>query len=305
MTWLLWRQHRIHLAIAGILLAAFGIPALVTGGHLADALSACQSSGCSGVDLLDQYRGMNVLVDLTIMVPLLIGVFWGAPIVGKELETGTAVLAWTQSSTRRHWLRMKLVTLFGLAALSSAAVSGLVTWWSQAHNSTVESRFTGLQFDIQGIVPVAYAIFAAAVGLTAGIVWRRALPAMATTVGVFVGVRLLVELVFRQSYMSPLTLGSSLGVKSDIPSGSLGISSDLYYHGHVVNGQVNLPDACVSATSRDAMSACMDAHGYQFRATYQPASRYWPFQFIEAGIFVALAAALAVLAIIWLRRHDA
>ena len=170
----------------------------------------------------------------------------------------------------------------------------------------VESRFTGLQFDIQGIVPVAYAVFAYAVGLATGVILRRTLPAMATTVGVFVGVRLLVELAFRPSYMSPVMQYASFKAGHDIPSGSLGISSDLILNGHVVAGNViPIPQACAPEATPKAMSTCLQAQGYQTRETFQPADRWWPFQWIESGIFVGMAAVLIVIAVIWLRRRDA
>jgi hypothetical protein len=306
MTWLLWRQHRAPIAIGTLLLVAFAVPGLVTGTHLADSLAACRANGsCGRVDLLDGYRAINIIVDLTIMVPLLIGLFWGATIAGRELETDTATLVWTQSVTRRTWIASKLLMLFGYATLTSAAVTGLVTWWSQAHNATVESRFSGLQFDIQGVVPVAYTLFAAALGLCAGALWRRMLPAMATTVGGFIGVRLLVELAIRPHYMAPIVRDVSMAEPTGLASGSLGISSQLVQHGHVVmGGAVAPPVQCASAVGRDAMGSCMDALGYRLRVTYQPASRYWPFQWIEAAVFVGLAVALTVVAVLALRRRD-
>jgi hypothetical protein len=186
-------------------------------------------------------------------------------------------------------------------------VSGLVTWWSNTRNATMESRFGGLQFDIQGIAPIGYTVFAAALGLAAGIAWRRTLPAMATTVGGFLGVRILVELFARPHYMSPMTIVTGLKVGPDggPPSGSLSISTDMTLHGHVVNGAIQPPAGCVSAASRDAMNVCMQHAGYAFREVYQPASRYWTFQWIEFGIFVGLAALLVVTSVVLLRRRDA
>ncbi len=306
MTWLLWRQHRGQLALAGALLALFAIPVAVTGGKLADALNSCRAdNNCGGIDLLQNYNSMQVLTSLTVVVPLVIGVFWGATIVGKELDSGTATLVWTQSISRGRWLRAKILTLFAATLLGSAAVAGLVTWWSNPRNSTVESRFGGLQFDIQGIVPVAYSLFAAALGLAAGVLWRRMLPAMATTVGGYIAVRMVVELFAREHFRTPVTTIAAMKARADVPSGSWVISTDLTQHGQVVTGPVQVPSNCGAAGSRDAANACMDALGYRFRTVYQPAGRYWSFQFIEAGIFVALAAVLVAVAVIVMRRHDA
>jgi ABC-type transport system involved in multi-copper enzyme maturation permease subunit len=306
MTWLLWRQHRIHLAIAAAVAGLFAIPVLITGTHLHSAFSACSASGNCGGDLLNGYNNVNTLVDITILVPAVIGLFWGATIVGKELESGTNALVWTQSVPRRQWIRVKLLTLLVMSAGFGGIVSGLVTWWSSTHNATLESRFGGLQFDIQGISPIGYTLFASALGLAAGIFWRRTLPAMATTVGGFVGVRMIVELFARAHYMSPVTkIASFMGPGSAPPMGSLNISSDIMLHGHVLGGAVSPPAACVAARTRGEMDACMQRAGYTFRDVYQPANRYWTFQWIEFGIFAGLTVLLVAAGLIVLRRRDA
>ena len=302
MTWLLWRQHRLHASIAAVLLAAFAVPVVITGRHLADQLALCRSGTTCG-DLFDSNRSINLVVDLTLMVPLLIGVFWGATFIGRELETGTVALVWTQSTTRRRWLVSKIATLFAFTVLVSGADSVLVTWWSNAHNSLVESRFTGLQFDIQNAAPVGYALFAAGLGLAAGVVSRRTLPAMASTVGGFVAVRLLVELWLRPHYMSPIVKLYSFKAMDPTPAGSLNIGTDLLHDGQVVNGPIRVP--CDGAGTREQMNTCMQHLGYRFRTTYQPANRYWTFQWIEFGIFVGLAVLLSAAAVLLLRRRDA
>jgi hypothetical protein len=304
MTWLLWRQHRVQAALVAALLLAFAVPVWITGNRLADGLVACRAGTTCG-NLFQGYQGINLLVDLSVAVPLVIGMFLGATVVGRELETGTAVVAWTQSVTRRRWLVSKLLLLFGLTVFASAVDAALVTWWSNTHNAAVESRFAGLQFDIQGVVPIGYAVFASAVGLAAGVLWRRSLPAMATTIGAFVGVRLAVEVYARPHYMSPKTVFPGFAYDGGVPPGAAVISKDMTLHGQLVSGDVSLPATCARTASRTAADACMSRAGYSFRITYQPADRYWTFQWIEFGIFAALAAVLVVVAVVTLTRRDA
>lgn len=38
------------------------------------------------------------------------------------------------------------------------------------------------------------------------------------------------------------------------------------------------------------MIACLARNGIRMQVTYQPASRYWEFQWLETGIFLILAA---------------
>ncbi len=307
MTWLIWRQHRVQLLLSAAAVIGLAIPVWITGTHLATTLHDCRTaSTCGSFDLLQHYGAIRVIVNLTIIVPVLVGVFWGATIAGRELEMGTASLVWTQSITRRRWVAIKLGTLFAFAIACSGAVSALVTWWSNPANSTVESRFDGPQFDIQNIAPVGYAIFAAALGLASGVAWRRVMPAVATTIAAFIGTRLLIELGVRTHYMSPVVRITGMkGPGSGPPNGSLSISTDLTLHGQVVNGPVRPLQSCVAAGSRDEMNACMARAGYSFRNVYQPANRYWTFQWIEFGIFAALAAVLVAVAVLVLRRRDA
>jgi len=304
MTWLLWRQHRAQLAIVAALLAVFAVPVVITGRHLSDALVACRASGPCG-DVFSHYNAIATTVNLTVAVPLIFGIFWGVSVVGRELETGTVALAWSQSVTRRHWVRVKLLWLFGSTLAASSALAGLVTWWSKARNALQESRFTGLPFDLQNLSPVGYSLFSAALGLVAGIAWRRVLPAVATTIAGFVGVRMIVELVLRPHYMAPVTRLVSMGQAPEGPRGGWSWGSELLHNGRVVPGDVvRLPDVCGGLRTPAEVNRCMDAQGYRVRISYQPASRYWTFQWIEFGIFAALSVLLVAVAIVLLRRRD-
>ena len=123
------------------------------------------------------------------VVPALIGLFWGAPLVARELETGTYRLAWTQV-TRTRWMATKL----GLLGLTSMAVAGvlslMVTWWSSPLDRVRMTPF--MSFDQRDLVPIGYAAFAFVLGATVGVLIRRTLPAMATALGGFVAARLVV-----------------------------------------------------------------------------------------------------------------
>jgi hypothetical protein len=304
----MWRQHRSQAALVAGLLAALGILLLVTGIAMAQdyhtAMSACTQPGtnCS-VDNLFQGDGAIIdLVNLTVAAPLLIGVFWGATSVGREYDAGTNLLVWTQSATRRSWLRAKLGTLLVSSLLAGAALSGMVTWWSRTLNALHQNRFQPLQFDLQGLAPIAYTLFAATLGLAAGALWRRVLPAIATTVAGFVAVRLAIEEWLRPHYQTAITTVDS---GDGQPVGAWQFRSDLMHNGHVVLGPINVPASCEGVATREQMTACMARNGYHVTVTYQPANRYWTFQWIEAGIFVAISAALVALTVVLVRRRDA
>ncbi|WP_330348792.1 hypothetical protein [Streptomyces sp. NBC_00582] len=143
------------------------------------------------------YYGGLVLV---LVLPALIGMFWGAPLIARELETGTHRLAWNQSVTRTR----RLLTRLSLTALAAVTVAGLgslaLTWWSgpidraaaTGGSEGVEPFFPRLHplvFAARGIVPVGSAAFAFVLGVTLGVLLRRTLPAMALTLGVYVDAR--------------------------------------------------------------------------------------------------------------------
>ena len=330
MTWLVWRQHRNQAYLAAAALAAFAVLLLVTGRQMASqyqsALTSCAASHTCGNLANTLTLGTPVLfllVTLTLVVPCLLGVFWGGPLVARELETGTSQFAWMQSITRRRWLTVKAGWALLAAAAWGGAVSALVTWWSSPVNALNHQNFHPAQFDIQGIVPVGYALFAVALGIAAGTLLRRTLPALAITIGVFAALRIVIADYVRPHYMTALTMtysflhhqaspagsywmvsGGVAGPGGLVPSSQAPGGPHIYFHGVPVPIN-NMPSACRALVFQDPLKtfSCLAAHGYRALITYQPASRYWAFQGIETGIFVLLAAALiAVTAIVVLRR---
>ncbi len=143
--------------------------------------------------------GLGVLV---VCLPGLLGIFWGAPLVAREFEAGTFCLAWTQGVTRARWLAAKL----GVVGLASIAATGLLsfvlTWWASPLDHARMKVFDS--FDQRDIAPLGYAIFALALGVTAGIAIRRTVPAMATTLIAYVGARIVMTSWLRPLLMSPL-----------------------------------------------------------------------------------------------------
>jgi len=269
---------------------------------------------------------VGALVEFSLAVPALLGMFLGAPAVAREVESGTAHFAWTQAVTRRHWLAVKTGWLLLAALAWGGAVGALVTWWAGPRNTVAASQFNPGTFDVQGIMPAAYSLFAMALGIAVGTLIRRVLPALAVTLGVFFAVRLMIMGWVRQHYMTPVTTVYNiaqdfilppkgavwiLGQGISGPHGPLNMSADpteIVGNGFPV---ADIPAACHAYLAQGGSGVssklfpCLTSHGYSQYITYQPAGRYWPFQFIEAGIFVVLAAALIAVAFAVINRRDA
>ncbi len=326
MTWVIWRQYRATAAIAGAILAAFAVLFLITGLQNAAkwhaALANCAKDGaCGGLSQTVSLAGGPVytLTILTLAVPILFGMFWGSPAVARERETATVQFAWTQSVTRRRWLSVKTGWLLLAGAVSGGAVAGIVTWWYAPLNALHQGQFTQGSFDIQGIVPIGYAVFAVALGIAAGALIGRSLPALAVTGGVFLALRLVVTYWVRVHYLPAVTTiyrvtqnftpkGAYWPLAQGVvlPGGQLTTNMSVG-PGHVTSGFTGptIPAACQAAGQVNSTLACMARLGYRSFTTYQPGYRFWPFQFIEAGIFVTLAAALIAVTFLLVRRRDA
>ena len=329
MTWLVWRQYRWQAAIAALLLAAFAAVLIVTGLQMASQwhslLTTCTNSSACGTVSLGSTLGQDLVV-LSLAVPVILGFLWGAPLVAHELETGTVNFAWTQTVTKTRWLTVKAGWLLLAAAIWGGAVAALVTWWYSPHNALYSDQFQPNYFDQQGIVPIGYAVFATALGIAVGTVSRRTLVAIAVTIGGFIGVRLLISQFLREHYLAAVTT-YYIPLSWYSPPGSAWVLSTgvVDKYGHVFSGgsgpEVNgvplsaIPASCRSLLLTDPTTlskarlhqatSCMQASGFRGFSRYQPAYHYWPFQGIETGIYVLLAAALVAVTFVIIRTRDA
>ena len=327
MIWLTWRQFRAQAITAGAALAAFAIALAITGPHLASLYGSSGLTSCHATcaklagSFISEIKGSATEIvfyagiALLYATPALIGFFWGAPLVTRELEAGTFRLAWNQSVTRTRWIIVKL-GLIGLAAMTTAGLLSLVTsWWAspiyraaqQAGSDTLSiNRLAPPLFGATGIVPVAYAAFAFALGVTAGVLVRRTLPAMAITLAVFAAVQLLMPIVIRPHLIAPVRSTQSLSTVNfdgtgDFNNGTLllqvgsvtGRAGDWILGSQPVNasGQA-VSKAPPSCTHANDFVQCLARNGVQMQISYQPASRYWAFQWYETGIFLTLALGL-------------
>ncbi len=217
------RQFRTQGAVAVGAVIIVAVVALITGIHLVHlydtTIGDCaRYDDCSTASTTFLRNDLpllgNLANDLVLGVPGLIGIFWGAPMVARELEAGTFRLAWTQSVTRTRWLAVKLGVV-GLASMATAGLLSLmVTWWSSPIDRVNLNVFSN--FDQRDLAPIGYAAFAFALGTTAGVLIRRTVPAMAVTLVAFVTTQLLVYHFalpwiispLRRTY--PLALGSTV-----------------------------------------------------------------------------------------------
>jgi hypothetical protein len=325
---LTWRQFR---AQAWVVIAALAATAItfaatrpsLTHMYAASGLAGCPArNACAGLaaHFIRQVRADGVYPALyaagaiaSYLVPAVIGMFWGAPLISRELEGGTYRLAWSQSVTRTRWLAVKL----GLLGLTAMAITGLfslvITWWGSPLDRAaglgspiLTNRMMPPLFAAHGIVPVGYAAFAFALGVTAGALIRRTVPAMAVTVVIFVAVQLVMANHVRpylippahttaavrpaDAYWVPDRGGLLITGPAAIPGGWVFATTGRIYTGpatRVLRTCYNGP------TSTPVCGSAFASLHARLSVSYQPASRYWPLQAEETALALTLALALS------------
>ncbi|GAA0531090.1 hypothetical protein GCM10009533_32830 [Saccharopolyspora spinosporotrichia] len=217
------------------------------------------------------------------LLPLLVGMFAGAPLVSRELERRTFRYAWTQGVSRTHWLRTEVLLVGGAILLISTLYSATHMLWF-APLVPEEGWFRIFN---QGVVVFpASCLFAFAFGVLAGTVLKRTVPAM---VAALVGSAVVFSALgyLRPHYMAPLH-------RTQVEDGRLAPTT----------GESLRDDFIVYSQSGPA-GYSPDTGVSTWAYTYHPAERFWTFQVVEAGIHLGLVMVCLVAAFWWLNRKTA
>jgi hypothetical protein len=327
MIWLAWRQHRkqaLFTAVGLVLLAVLLVPTGLAMRHtfadlgLDDCVRAlgtasmipadADTCGRASIRFNGQYGVLTTIGVLFLVLPLLVGLFWGAPLVSREIEQGTHRMVWTQGVGRGRWALVKF-GVAGAVALVASLVYGLgVSWWlTPMSQAGQHGRFNMFFFDMQGTVPIGYTIFAVALGIFAGTIWPKVLPAMSATLVGFLGLRIALTTLARPHYLPARVLTFPIKDATEQTNPAAG-DWVLSYGIRDASGRMVTDNAQI-ACAPDATgpgAACgadlgITSGSYNWQL-YQPGTRYWLFQGVETGIFVVVAALLLYLAIRRIRR---
>ncbi|MGH9291867.1 MAG: hypothetical protein ACRDZ6_03685 [Acidimicrobiales bacterium] len=327
MGWVIWRHHRVALAGVAAFLGALACWLWIEGLSLHHAYAtavACHPAGSAACfNLVVTFENANLLLKSGLVlqpVPALIGAFVGPLLLAREFETGTFRYAWTQAYGRWRWALAKLVALGITLAVLAGAFSVLVSWYYQPyfaagnHSSfSTPSELSPGLFDLRGIDFAAWTLAAFAVGVLAGTLIRRIVPAIVATLTVYAGLAIIAASVLREHYLTAL-----VAKDSNIPGTAL-ILSEWWTRGgkFAFGGEIPfnlLTRLCpaafvgsgqgVSTSGALSPTQCLLQHGYTELANFQPASHFWPFQWIEGGWLLGLSTLLFAVTI-WLVRRQA
>ncbi len=310
MVWVTWRQHRAALAGMAALLGALAVWLWLTGLQIhhsyATACHPASSLACT-MNFSGRYAvTVNIVRVLLQAVPALIGAFAGAPVLAREMETGTFRYAWTQGFGRWRWALAKLVLLAVAVAAIAGAFTVVFSWYASPFFAAGYAiPFATDLFDLLGVAFAAWTVAAFAIGALAGMLIRRVVPAIAATLAVYAALALVTALWLREHYMAPL-----LTTKLNVP-GTAWLVSQWYTKGGKFAFGARGPgivhavrQLCSGGTSGFSPAQCLSQHGYTAWSSYQPGNRFWPFQWIEGGWLLALSV-LLIAAAVWLVRRRA
>ncbi len=321
MIWLTWRQHRTTILIGIVALIALDITFVQDANMLNAALLQHHFVKCFDPNFLPcgitaipgttwQWRTLAAI--LLPLLPMIVGVFIGAPLLAREYDQRTQMFIWTQSISPLRWLTSKVALLGAATLLFFAGLSIITSWWGFIQDSIAFSTWD--TFMIRGSVPVAYALFCLLCGVMIGTFIRRILPAMALTLLFLLFMQGVVT--FGYPYLLPPT--SQFNYDQTIRQQHLidkfgEDSQDL-----IVSRSYVLPDGTSSqditkycditgtynANIVSAYQQCISDHHIKLLVKYQRFSeRFWPLQFVTTALLLALTVLVTAMTFWQLRRR--
>ncbi|MFK0026228.1 hypothetical protein [Streptomyces sp. NPDC090798] len=303
--WTVLRVHRTALivwasfavAVVGLLLWAMGVTADAA---QAEAFHCLHSDTCGVTATLEYSAILRYTATVLCYSFYAVAAWAGAALIARELESGTAWLAWTQSVSPVRWLTAKLAVPALLITLSGTALVAAFRWsWSHRPDRVIGAWPSTAVFVARGPAMVAYALCALAVGALAGLALRRSLPALGVSFAVMLVLSQCLDR-YRADLWPSITRTGAAAYDQSGPVWQL--ESGVFVHGKRV------PDPGYGNCEGTAAEAkrCLTEHGVTGRySVYHPASHFWPLHLVETGIVLAVTAAATAAAFRLLRRRTA
>ncbi|MGV9267106.1 hypothetical protein ACWDRR_20870 [Kitasatospora sp. NPDC003701] len=339
--WLSLRQERTPLLIAGAVVLLLSGWMLVLGSRLQDFVEAQHIQGCNVVYFppecealsgqaiaLDDRWGIAVLVTgwLLAALPVAFGVFFAAPLLAREFETGTYALAWTQSVSRQRWLAARLGVPLLLTLLGSCVLAVVSGWWA----GVVQGRFavpgyyhwfTWMSRTASGPSLVGFCLLSVALGAAVGLVVRRVVASIVVTAVLTLAVRFAVDAgryllaPAREAFAAVKMAGplpddqTRMVATGHLPTNTP-LESDVVGNGLITNDGLRIPlDSDWTSVTADGArvcpsSECLAHHDtiVQAYTTYHPPADEWVMHWTQTGLSLAVTVLLVGFCVLRVRR---
>jgi hypothetical protein len=297
------RLHRPALIAWGVFVAVISAALLWAYGPLGNAAHSAwerectKDDVCNWSDALTGYDLVHTVSEALIhFMPVLVALWAGGMLIGRELEDGTAQLAWTQSVSPARWLAAKLTLPAALITAGSTLLVLLHRLLFDAHEIKDSWSWNDSEtFYANGTIAIAFPLLALAVGALSGLIAGRAVPGL---IGGILATATATSLItLAGPHLVPWR--TSVG---DLKEG-YAAPADVIHGGEgaVTSTGAHVPDPCVGAGK--ACPAAHDIVGHY--SEYHPSSQFWPLQLTETALILTVAALATAAAFTLLRRRTA
>lgn len=281
-------------AILSVLVSAAVIALFTSGGYarcatdeVLNSTSFCQASIGDWLN-----RIARLSTSIVPVFPVVAGLLLGGPIVARELESGTARLAWSLSPSRLRWFGQRVLPILAMALLAALAVGLTADALTHLLRPSVDLDASFVGFRSRGLLVAVQGLLVASIALAMGAILGRTVPTIVLGLVLVFAIGAAVDKVQRGVLTNEAVLGDDSGYSDD----------NLY-----IDSRLRMPDGAI--VTWDELSALYPQYANGWDETsriqnvtlYIPGSRYHDVERREAFalgglalLFVGIAAVAVV-----------
>jgi hypothetical protein len=252
---LAWRLSRAELLFAMVLCGGLSAAAMWLALDMRAQLAGCgtpsAAEACGFVYPFQESHGQAVqLLQMVIgFVPYGLGLILGVPLVAREVEQRTALIAWPLAKSRVRWLAWRALPIVVVGLLLVGVLAFAAEQMSQAY--LPKSDLGYLLFGTRGVPLVVRGLVAIVLGIALGALSGRLLPALLVGIGLCVALSVAFDTV-RDRWLPSVELAAA---ESPFEGGNPMTTAVLY----------RLPDGTIIGNEEgEAMiEAAWEANDYQ------------------------------------------
>ena len=228
--------------------------------------------------------------------PVVAGLLAGGPIVARELETGTARLAWSLGPSRLRWFVQRAAPVLLMVALAGLAIGLTAEALNHLIQPSVDLDQSFVAFRARGLLVAVQAILVASIALAFGSLLGRSIPTLVLSLILVGGIGIAVDKVERDLLTGEAEIANGNGYSYT--------DSNLF-----LDSRLKFPDGTVltwqaaSDLHPEIQNGWDESSGITDVVLFIPGSRYHEIERREAFALLALAAAFVALAAVTVVRR--